>query len=325
MANMRILVTRRWPQEVERELQQYGEVTLNEEDEPLSEMQLRAALSDFDIVCPTVTDQLNAQVLASVSDPRTKLLANFGVGVNHIDLQQARQMSIQVTNTPGVLTHATAEIAMALLLMSARRTGEGERHLRAQAWTGWRPTHMLSHQITGGTLGIVGMGRIGIAMARKAHHGFGMSILYYSRSPLDDSIALELGARQVSLEELLSLSQFVSLHCPATPATHHLIDEQALRLMRSDAHLINTARGDVVDEVALVNALKKGEIAGAGLDVYEMEPALSPGLMALENTVLLPHMGSGTSETRIAMGRCAMDNVAAFVQGIPLPNQVEKV
>ena len=294
---------------------------VNEADEPLSREQLALALADHEVVCPTVTDRLDAELLLA-GNVRTKLLANFGVGYNHIDIDAAMKAGIKVTNTPGVLTDATAEIALTLLLTSARRTGEGERHVRSGEWVGWRPTHMLSTQVTGKTLGIVGMGRIGTSLARKTHHGLGMRILYYNRSPIPESVAHELNAERVDLDDLLKRSDFVSLNCPATAETRHIIDADALSKMQSHAHLINTARGDVVDEQALVAALKNGVIASAGLDVYEAEPVLADGLTSLENVVLLPHMGSGTNETRIAMGRCAMDNVAAFLQGQPLPNEV---
>jgi lactate dehydrogenase-like 2-hydroxyacid dehydrogenase len=316
-----ILLTRRWPESVETQLSELGNVILNNDDEPFSEAQLVDALSCADIVCPTVTDRLTADVFAA-AQVQTRLLANFGVGFNHIDMDAAAKAGIAVTNTPGVLTDATAEIALTLMLMSARRTGEGERHLRQGHWQGWRPTHMLSTQVTGKTLGIIGMGRIGIALARKAHHGLGMHINYYSRSPIAQSVELELRAKQMPLEEVLASSDFISLHCPATPATHHLIGAEELARMPEHAHLINTARGDVVDETALLDALRSGEIAGAGLDVYEQEPHLTPGLAELEQVVLLPHMGSGTRETRIAMGECALANVRAFIAGNELPNRI---
>ena len=319
MQNIRL--TRRWPEEVEQALTELGQVHINEADEPLSREQLEVALANNEVVCPTVTDHLDAELLLH-SNVRTKLLANFGVGFNHIDIDAAKKAGIKVTNTPGVLTDATAEIALTLLLMSARRTGEGERHVRSGEWVGWRPTHMLSTQVTGKTLGIVGMGRIGTSLARKAHHGLGMRILYYNRSPIPESVAYELNAERVELDDLLMRSDFVSLNCPATPETRHIIDADALSKMQSHAHLINTARGDIVDEKALVSALENGVIASAGLDVYEEEPILASGLTSLQNVVLLPHMGSGTNETRVAMGRCAMDNVAAFLQGQPLPNEV---
>lgn len=320
-----IIVTRRWPAAVEQELRalvaDQTEVTFNEDDEPFSREEMAQALTRADIVCPTVTDQLDAEMFRQ-SDLRTRLLANFGVGYNHIDMAAAHAAGVAITNTPGVLTDATAEIALTLLLSCARRTGEGERLVRAGQWQGWHPTHMLSTQVTGKTLGIVGMGRIGQALAQKAHLGLGMRIIYHSRSELDASLAESLGATRVGLTELLKRSDFVSLHCPSTADTRNLIDAQALAQMSENAFLINTARGDVVDESALVEALSERRIAGAGLDVYAAEPQLAAGLIELENVVLLPHMGSGTTETRVAMGRCAIANVQAFLQGSPLPDEI---
>lgn len=320
---LKIVLTRRWPRAVEERMGDFGEVVINDDDRPMSQAELRAALESADIVCPTVTDRLPADVL--LGPVKTRLLANFGVGFNHIDLYSAAASGIQVTNTPGVLTDATAEIALTLMMMSARRAGEGERLVRSGAWDGWRPTHMLSTQVSGKTLGIIGMGRIGMAFARQARHGLGMRIVCYNRSKVLESVLSELQAEQVELDDLLSMADFVSLHCPATPATRHLIDASALARMHRHAILINTARGDVVDEIALVEALRDGRIAGAGLDVYEAEPALSSGLSELENVVLLPHMGSGTEETRIAMGMRALANVAAFIAGETLPDLVREI
>lgn len=318
----KIVLTRRWPAMVEQRMAQLGDVVCNDKDTPMSAEQLAAALAEADVVCPTVTDAMPAELFAG-PQVRTRLLANFGVGFNHIDLAAAAARGIQVTNTPGVLTDATAEIALTLMMMSARRTGEGERHVRTGAWDGWRPTHMLSTQVTGKTLGLIGMGRIGTAFARTAHHGLGMRILYFNRHPVDASVALELQADYVALDELLQRADFVSVHCPSTPQTHHLLNAQRLALMQPHAHLINTARGDVVDEAALVNALRSGVIAGAGLDVYEAEPQLAAGLTALEQVVLLPHMGSGSTETREAMGMRALANVVAFLAGETLPDLVQ--
>ncbi|MEM7079582.1 MAG: D-glycerate dehydrogenase [Pseudomonadota bacterium] len=318
---MRIFLTRRWPDAVERRMAELGEVVLNTDDHALDRAELIEALNTCEVVCPTVTDNLRAEVWAA-AQPRTGLLANFGVGYNHIDLSAAAEHGVKISNTPGVLTDATAEIALSLLMMTARRTAEGERHVRAGEWTGWRPTHMLSSQVCGKTLGIVGMGRIGVRLARMAKHGLGMHILYHNRSAVAESVALELAAARVDLDTLLGSSDFVSLNCPATAETHHLINARTLGLMQSHAHLINTARGDVVDEAALADALNRGEIAGAGLDVFEAEPAIAPALMSLSQVVLLPHMGSGTVETREAMGMCALRNVEAYINGEPLPNQV---
>lgn len=316
-----IYLTRRWPERVEQAMQALGEVTIHAGDAPLGREALRAALHNADVLCATVTDRLDAELLGDEA-VRTRLIANFGVGYNHIDIEAATARGIQVSNTPGVLTEATAEIALGLLLMSARRLAEGDRLVRADAWQGWHPTHMLSTQVTGKTLGIVGMGRIGLAFARKARHGLNMRILYCNRSPVAESVARELNAQQCELEDLLARSDFVSLNCPATAETRHLMNVTTLGQMQPHAHLINTARGDVVDEVALVEALRAGVIAGAGLDVYEHEPDLAPGLASLDNVVVLPHMGSGTTETRQAMGECALENVRAFVEGRTLPNPV---
>ena len=320
-SKLKVFVTRKWPVKVEEYLLGNFDTQLNAQDEPLSQAQLGEALNNYDVVCPTVTDQLGRDLFDSKL-VQTKLIANFGVGYNHIALDALKGTGIEVTNTPGVLTDATAEIAMMLILMSARRAGEGERHLRAREWSGWRPTHMLSSQVTGKTLGIVGMGRIGTRLARQARHGFGMQVLYSNRSRVAESVEVELDAEFCSLDEVLERSDFVSLNCPANDETRHLVNQHNIKLMRSSAHLINTARGDVVDEMALADALSRRAIAGAGLDVYEKEPEVPDSLLALDQVVLLPHMGSGTVETREAMGFRAVANIEAFVEGRPLPDLV---
>ena len=319
-----VVLTRRWPESVEFALEQRYALVRNENDEAFSADQLVAALTEADVVCPTVTDALTAEVFAAASRVgiRAKLLANFGVGYNHIDLASAEANGLSITNTPGVLTAATAEIAMTLLLMCARRAGAGERLVRSGDWRGWYPTHMLSTQVTGKTLGIVGMGRIGTALARQAHHGFGMRVVYSGRSPVDESTAVELEAEHLPLDQLLGVADFVSLHCPATPDTRNLINARTFALMRNEAMLINTARGDVVAEDDLIRALQDGVIAGAGLDVYAQEPRVPAELLALEQVVLLPHMGSGTQETREAMGLCALENIEAHFAKRVLPNAV---
>lgn len=317
-----VVVTRRLPAPVEARLTARFDVRLNVDDAPCGPGALADALRTADGVLVTVTDRLDAALLAA-TPRRARILANFGVGYDHIDIAAAAASGIVVTNTPGVLTDDTADLAMALVLAVARRVGEGERHVRAGAWTGWRPTHMMGARVTGRTLGIVGFGRIGRAVAARAHHGFGMPILVHTPARVDPQVLAAVGARQVAtVEALLAGSDVVSLHCPATPATRHLIDASRLAAMRPDAFLVNTARGDVVDEGALVAALRAGAIAGAGLDVYESEPAVTPELLAMENVVLLPHLGSATLETRVAMGMRAVDNLVAFFAGQDPPDRV---
>jgi lactate dehydrogenase-like 2-hydroxyacid dehydrogenase len=271
---------------------------------------------------PTVSDRITAEVL-SAEPMLCKILGNFGVGFNHIDIKAARERGVAVTNTPAVLTDCTADIAMTLLLMAARRAGEGERHVRAGAWAGWRPSHMVGTQVTGKTLGLIGFGRIGQAVARKAHFGFGMKILYASpeRAPLE--IETALGARHCeSLSELLAAADFVSLHCPGGEANRHLINAARLAEMKRGAFLINTSRGEVVDERALIEALEAHRIAGAGLDVYEREPRIAEELLTMESVVLLPHLGSATMETRVAMGMRVAENLDAFFEGREPPDRV---
>ena len=318
---LRVALTRRWPDSVESAMAEIFDLRRNDSNQPMSEAELAKALAWADVVCPTVTDALTAQLLGA-DTVRCKLLANFGVGFNHIDMAAANAAGIAVTNTPGVLTAATAEIALTLLLSSARRAAEGERLMRSGAWEGWHPTHMLSTQVTGKTLGIVGMGRIGQAFARQAHFGLGMQILSSSRTKRSDTELDGLPARHCELAELLATADFVSLHCPATADTRHLINTRTLAQMQPSAHLINTARGDIVNEQDLIAALQQGTIAGAGLDVYETEPQLTTGLIDLPNVVLLPHMGSGTTQTRVAMGECALANICAFAAAQALPNRV---
>jgi lactate dehydrogenase-like 2-hydroxyacid dehydrogenase len=317
-----VVVTRRLPAEVEAELQKDFDARLNPDDRPLTRAQLTAARRRADAILPTVTDKFTAEVLAT--EPlRVKLLANFGVGFNHIDMNVAKARGLAVSNTPDVLTDATADIAMILLLTVARRTAEGERHVRAGQWTGWRPTHMIGTQVSGKTLGLIGMGRIARAVARRAHHGFGMKVLFHDPFPPSPQEAAALGAEGLgSLDEVLERSDFVSLHCPATPETRHLMNAERFGRMRKSAFLINTARGDVVDEAALVAALQAGQIAGAGLDVFEREPVVTPALLAMENVVLLPHLGSATRETRVAMGMRALENLRLFFAGKPLRDRV---
>jgi lactate dehydrogenase-like 2-hydroxyacid dehydrogenase len=317
-----VVVTRRLPAAVEEAVSKEFDARLNRDDRPLSAAELQEALRSADGLLPTVTDKLSADVLAA--DPlRTKIVANFGVGFNNIDVQAAKARGIAVSNTPDVLTDATADIAMTLLLIVERRAGEGERHVRAGAWTGWRPTHMLGRMVSGKTLGLIGMGRIARAVARRAHHGFGMRVIYTDPYPPPPEVARELGAEERgSIDAVLAESDFVSLHCPATPETRHLMNAERFGRMKPGAYLINSARGDVVDEAALVSALKGGRLAGAGLDVFEREPQVPAELLGMENVVLLPHLGSATEETRVAMGLRALENLRLFFSGAPLRDRV---
>ena len=318
----RVMVTRRWPAAVEQILAERFDTTFNDGDVPLSPIQLKAAFLKFDAILPTVSDKLPAAIFPD-TDVRTRLLANFGVGFSHIDIDAAKARGITVTNTPGVLTDCTADIAMSLLLAVARRTGEGERQLRAGQWAGWCPTHMIGTKVTGKTLGIIGMGRIGKAMAKRAHFGFDMDAVFYNRSMVDDEETRTMGARQLaSIEDVLAEADFVSLHCPGGAENRHLINAERLGAMKRGAFLINTARGDLVDQKALVAALREGKIAGAGLDVYDGEPDVPAALIEMENVVLLPHLGSATEETRVAMGMRAVENLVAFFEGRPVSDRV---
>lgn len=314
---MKLLVTRPLPDAVMQAARARFDLTARDSTLPLTPDELRASLRDFDVVLPTLGDLYRADVFADVPNPRARLLANFGVGFNHIDVDAARAAGLQVTNTPGAVTDATADIAMMLVLMTARRAAEGERLVRAGRWQGWHPIQMLGTHVTGKTLGIIGMGRIGKAIARRAHHGFGMDILYHNRSAADPG----LPARAVPLAEAMA-ADFVVVAVPGGPATRHLIGADALAQMKPTGHFINIARGDVVDEAALAQALRKGQIAGAGLDVYEHEPKIHPDLLVPDNVTLLPHLGTATHEVRTAMGLMALDNLVAFAEGRPLPNPV---
>lgn len=322
MAKPKVIVTRRWPAAVESKLKTLYDVSLNEADTPMDVAQLQDALRTADALCPTVSDHLSAEVI-DIAGIKTRILGNYGVGFNHIHLDTAKQRGLVVTNTPEVLTDCTADLAMTLLMMVARRAGEGERHVRTNAWTGWRPTHMIGSKVTGKTLGLIGFGRIARAMAHKAHFGFGMRILFSDPCPPPAEVSNALGAVHCdSPEEVLSSADFISLHCPGGEATRHLINAERLALMRPSAFLINTARGDVVDQNALIEALRKRQIAGAGLDVYDGEPAVPEALKALENVVLLPHLGSASMETRVAMGMRVIANLEAFFAGKPPPDRV---
>ncbi|MNS04869.1 Glycerate dehydrogenase [compost metagenome] len=314
----KILISRRWPKAVEARLSVRYDVTLNEGDTPLTLDQLRAAMTEHDALCPTVSDKVPAAVL-SAPGARVRIVANYGAGYEHIDLEAAKAAGIAVTNTPDVLTDTTAELAVLLMLMASRRAGEGERELRAGEWTGWRPTHLLGQSLAGKTLGLVGYGRIARATADRARALLGMSIAYHSRRRAEN----EDGAVYFdTLEALAEASDVLSLHTPGGPQTYHLINAALLKRMKPTAILINTARGSVVNEDDLAQALSDGVIAGAGLDVYQGEPAILPALLAAPNAVLLPHLGSATLETRTAMGMRVADNLDRFFDGEPLLDRV---
>jgi lactate dehydrogenase-like 2-hydroxyacid dehydrogenase len=315
MSKPKIVVTRRWPQEVEDILVKEFDTTLNLSDVPMTVSELHEALQTADAVCPTVSDKIDAEVLGATNMKAT-ILASNGVGFNHIDLDAAKAAGLTVTNTPEVLTDCTADLAMTLMLMIARRAGEGERHIRGNEWTGWRPTHMMGTSVTGKTLGFIGMGRIARAVAQRAAQGFGMNIIFHDPFPPTAADLEGLNATQCnSPDEVYANADFITLHCPGGETTHHLINAEAFGKMKPGAYVINTARGDVIEEQALVDALKSGQIAGAGLDVYEFEPKVSEELASMENVVLLPHLGSATTETRVAMGMRVVDNLRAYFAG----------
>lgn len=316
----KLLISRTMPDRVvTRALTRY-DVTLREDTDPLTEAQALAALYDHDAVLTTLGDAFTPGVFAQAPAPRCRILANFGVGYNHIDVAGATTSGLVVSNTPGAVTEATADIALTLMLMTARRAGEGERLVRAGRWTGWQPTQMLGLHLSGKRLGVVGFGRIGKAIARRAHYGFGMEIAVYTRSPITDP---GLPAVQVaSLSELMAGCDVIVIAVPGGAGTRHLIGAEALAAMQPHAILVNIARGDVVDEAALIACLQQGRIAGAGLDVYEHEPSVPEALRALENAVLLPHLGTAALEVREAMGAMALDNLDAFFDGREVPNRV---
>ncbi|TWI37871.1 2-hydroxyacid dehydrogenase [Paracoccus sulfuroxidans] len=315
MAKPRVLVTRRWPAAVEARLNDLFEVQLNRDDKPMQPEEFRAAMGQYDAILPTVTDKLGTPSM-EIERPQTRIFANYGVGFSHIDVERASGHGIVVTNTPDVLSECTADLAMTLMLMVARRAGEGERELRAGEWTGWRPTHLVGTKVSGKTLGIIGYGRIGQEMARRAHHGFGMKILAYNRSPVAPEVLAQNKATQIaSIDELLPECDFISLHCPGGAANRHLINARRLGLMRPDAYLINTARGEVIDESALAQALWYETIGGAALDVFDGEPTINPDLKQSERLVMLPHLGSATREAREAMGFRVIDNLEDFFAG----------
>ncbi|PQO24049.1 D-glycerate dehydrogenase [Rhodobacteraceae bacterium WD3A24] len=315
-----MLITRPLPERVLAEARRRFDVTLRENTLPMSRDEMVASLRDHDLVLPTIGDRYSAEIFAAVPDPRARLLANFGVGYNHIDAAAAKAAGIVVTNTPGAVTEATADIGLMLILMSARRAGEGERLVRAGRWEGWHPTQMLGLHLGGKTLGVIGMGRIGKAVARRAHLGLGMEVVFHNRSAVEDA---GVPARQLgSLAEVMAAADVVVLTVPASPETRHLIGADEIAAMQPHARLVNISRGDVIDEAALIEALEAGRIGGAGLDVYEHEPEVPARLRALDNAVLLPHLGTAALEVREAMGFMAVENAVAFAEGREPPNAV---
>ncbi len=316
-----IFCLHRLPRTVESRLENTFRMEWNPDDGPVPVDELVRRVGQVDGLLTTVTDSVPASVFRAAGR-RAGIVANFGVGVDRIDLDAARAAGVVVTNTPEVLTDCTADLTLGLIMMTLRRLGEGERLLRAGQWTGWRPTHHLGRRVSGKTLGIIGMGRIGRAVAARAWHGFGMPILYASRTELAADLAAELGAVRCEVDELLSRADIVSLHVPATPDTVGMLDARRLGLMRPEAVLINTARGNLVDEVALAAALASGRLSATGLDVFVHEPAVTSTLLELDNVVLLPHLGSATEETRTAMGMMAVDNLEAFFSGRLPPHRI---
>jgi glyoxylate reductase len=316
-----VIVTRKLPDVIETRMMELFDVRLNLSDEPMSREQLAESLQGADVLVPTVTDRIDAELLSQAGE-RLRLVASFGTGVDHIDVKAAHGRGITVTNTPGVLTEDTADMTMALILAVPRRLAEGERLVRAGEWRGWSPTSMLGHRIWGKRLGIVGMGRIGTAVARRAR-GFGLSIHYHNRRRVAEALADELEATYwESLDQMLSRMDIISINCPHTPATYHLLSARRLKLLQPHAYLVNTSRGEVIDEVAMAQRLMAGEIAGAGLDVFEHAPAVNPKLLKLDNVVLLPHMGSATIEGRVDMGEKVIINIKTFADGHSPPDRV---
>jgi glyoxylate reductase len=317
----RVIVTRKLPDAIEARMMELFEVRLNLNDKPMSQKDIAAAMQEADVLVPTVTDRIDAALINQAGN-QLKLIATFGTGVDNINLDAANKRGVMVTNTPGVLTEDTADMTMALILAAPRRLAEGERMVRARNWTGWTPTFMLGHRIWGKRLGIIGMGRIGQAVARRAR-GFGLSVHYHNRRRVHEEIEAELEATfWESLDQMLARMDIVSVNCPRTPATFHLLSRRRLQLLKKDAYLVNTSRGEVVDEGALTQLLMEGAIAGSGLDVYENEPAINPKLIALDNVVLLPHMGSATIEGRIDMGEKVIINIKTFIDGHNPPDRV---
>ncbi len=316
-----VIVTRKLPDAIETRMRELFDTELNLDDTPMDQAQLIVAVQKADVLVPTLTDRIDSKVLVRAG-PDLKLIANFGNGVDHIDVATALERGIAVTNTPGVLTEDTADMTMALILAVPRRLVEGAEELKAEHFRGWSPNWMLGHRIWGKRLGIVGMGRIGQAVARRAK-AFGLQIHYHNRKPVHAQIERELGATYwESLDQMLARMDIVSINCPHTPATYHLLSARRLQLMKPTAYIVNTARGEVIDENALARMLETGKLAGAGLDVFEREPAVNPKLLRQKNVLLLPHMGSATLEGRIDMGEKVIVNIKTFADGHKPPDRV---
>lgn len=316
----KVLITRTLPDCVLAAVKDRFDVALRPSEIPLTAKEAAQALGEYDGILPTLGDAFSAECFAMAGVPRCKILANFGVGYNHIDVDAAAKSGVLVSNTPGTVTDATADIALTLLLMTARRAGEGERMVRAGQWTGWGPVQMLGRHVTGKTLAVLGMGRIGKAIAKRCHHGFGMKIVFHNRSKVQDA---GVPATQFdTLDAAVSQADFVVVAVPGTPETHHMVHSGTFSAMKKDAIFVNISRGDVVDEQALIKALTHGEIMGAGLDVYEQEPHVPDALIALENVTLLPHLGTAALEIREAMGMMAFENLCALADGKAPPNKV---
>ncbi|MGR3550236.1 2-hydroxyacid dehydrogenase [Pseudooceanicola sp.] len=314
----RILISRPMPPQTLTAAEAEFEVEVRDSNKPMTPGEVRAAFAVYDGMMVTLGDTINDEILHDFGRPRCKMVSNFGVGYNHIDVTACANHGVTVSNTPGAVTDATADIAMTLMLMTARRAGEGERMLRAGQWQGWHPTQLLGLHLTGRTVGIVGMGRIGQAVARRCHFGFGMSVIYANRTEKE----VDFPARQTSLQEVAATADVLIVATPGGPETEHLIDAEVLKAMPTHAILVNIARGNIVDEAALVQALEAGAIGGAGLDVYEEEPKVSPGLLKMENVTLLPHLGTASLSVREEMGLMAVANLSDYFAGKDVLNKV---
>ncbi len=315
----RVLITRPLPEPVLAAARASFETSVRQQTQPMSGAEMIAALQEYDAIVPTLGDNFSAEILAGAEPLRCRLLANFGVGYNHIDVLAATALDIAVSNTPGAVTDATADIAMTLILMTARRAGEGERMVRAGRWKGWHPTQLLGLHVSGKRLGVIGMGRIGQAIARRAHYGFGMEISYWNRSEKTTDFPAE---RIATLEALAEHVDVLVVALPGGTETHHMVSTSCFSAMQAHAIFVNIARGEIVDEAALIDALQAGEIAGAGLDVYEYEPEVPEALITMENVTLLPHLGTNALEVRTEMGLMAVENLRAYFAGEGVVNPV---